>query len=1127
MLTPRFGASRFFAILAIILSLGLGQSGVRLAFGEAPNPTAAPTAVEPAVKKPGSDVEKPSSTNSLWKLFVPFSKLKDLVSAPSGTVFLTNEQFEELWKAAGKATQSLPETASLTSAVYTATTDDQNLAVRGTLSFHSSAESWSRLRLDFGAGKLSEIKWIDAGPVVIRSSLGETTALIPAAGTYRGEFEIIFPLNTRGGEVSGEIRVPPAPVSSLQVTLNRAGVVIRTRESFPTTPLPPVENASSVKISLGSESFAHIFWPAAQATTAPDQRMISALQKLVLRFAPGKAFVEGTIEIQRQRGDWGQVQLSLPKGAKVLDLRSPAIKRWNLAAEGEKQLVNIELTNAAGDLIEGKLLLEFPVLDSELGNISFSTVGAVRESGYLTIAATEDLDVSIQSRLGLISESEDNLPEGLQIDRGEYFRFYSPDYELKLAIQDQKPRIRAESLTVLRVSDQEIRIVANFSYRVERVGLFSASFTLSEGLEITKVQSETLREYGVTDDGRRLDVQFSKKLLGDGSLTVEGRLKLAEGTSSIDAPSIEPIGVNYEEGRLHVAATESLEIATDATKVVGLTAGSESVPVEGGWREASSWIFNSRPIKLPLTMNRKPPRVIANVATSVVLRPKFAEVRSIIKYDVAYSGVSQFVVRLPDLEGVNVRIEGEGDGNLLKQVTPAPEATEGWKEWTLQAQREVLGPVAFVARYDIPIPEAGESGIAVSVQPPRLLAAAGAAAVVSAKGEMTVKADDQWSLSATTEGVDEIDVRELESLSSDASLAYRYFESPNPAAVPKISLKLEKLDRKDVVRTIVSRGLVEIVLTYDSFAYYRCRYRITSSERQRLGIKLPTDVEPLHLAVAGKTKLLERSASEGGNKGFYYINVDRETPADQEFDIQLTYRARVTPILKRWIGGTVKPDLPRIGVTAEGETPAVQEQRLTIWTPNEIELVGSPPDFQLVHAQVGDRSQNHEEAIASEWENWIQVQPAASGDFPIVGQAHRYRGLGNVYELSVQWWRWNWIVMLISVAFLLASWVVRKTTWNNRISLVLITAFLMLLVGSGDWDLLRHLFYASRLGVVVVIVIWGLGELKRWSAAGAFGRSDNPGGIDTQWGKVLAPVIPPPGTFKAKTESISSRDETS
>jgi hypothetical protein len=165
---------------------------------------------------------------------------------------------------------------------------------------------------------------------------------------------------------------------------------------------------------------------------------------------------------------------------------------------------------------------------------------------------------------------------------------------------------------------------------------------------------------------------------------------------------------------------------------------------------------------------------------------------------------------------------------------------------------------------------------------------------------------------------------------------------------------------------------------------------------------------------------------------------------------------------------------------------------------------------------LGLRSKSEEESQRAEWEGWIKMGPTPGAEFPIMGHARRYRGLGNAQKLSVRWWRWSWIVCLISGTFLTAAWVVRRTSWQNRIGLALLTALLSGVIGANDGDLLRHLFEASRFGLGAVLVLWGFQDLKRFGGR-LFRRSEQPGGIETPWGVVTAPVIPPPGVFPRRS----------
>lgn len=1075
MFAPRLGCRFWFYTLALSC------------LGWTPHLPAQEAAQKPPAVSPAANAPPPPSSSSdkpepWWKVFVPYQELKGLLPPSSRTVFLTLQQYEELRKAARESSDPAVTQASLSSAVYTATIDERNLVVRGKLAFFSAAKSWSLTKLDFGSGKLADVKWTTPGPLLIRDSSGATVALLPSGGEYQAEFEILYPLTTRDGETFVSFQGPPAPLSTLQVASPRPGVPVNVREKLPLT---PGEDPSAVKIALGAEASAQLFWPAPQPPGSEEQRIFSASQELTLRFAPGKGFLEGKVSLQRQRGAWGRLQFVVPDGAKVLNVQSPEISKWTLATEENRSLVNVDLNPSAEAYLEVTFLLELPIQEGALEKVALSTIGANREAGFLSIISSEDLEVSIQERTGLISSGADEIPDRIRSERAEYFRFYSPDYSLKVSVREQQPRIRAESLSIARISDREIRFSADFQYRVDQAGLYTAAFKISEGLEIAQVESEKMRDFSLSEGGKRLDVRFSGKVLGDVRLSIRGRLPLTPGATESLLPSIEPLGTHFELGRLHLLAQDSLEISTDPAKTSGVVPGNQSLPEEEGLREVSNWTFNSRPIQIPIAIVRKPARITAEAATTVLLKPKFAEVRSHIDFDVAYSGVSQFVISLPDRPDLNVRIEDAENQNLLKQAV-AGEAIEGWKAWTLQTQRDVIGSAKFIVKYDLPLPEAQSGKLRLEIHPPRLLGAGtqGKPSTLSGRGEIGVKSDDLWSISTSADGMEEIDVRELESLPRDLALAYRYFESPNPTSIPLLKLDLERLGRQDVVKTIVSRGLIELVLTYEKFAYYRCRYRITSSERQRLAIQLGPDVEPLHLAVAGKSTLLERPAADSEKSGLFYINVDRSTPTDQEFDVQVVYRMPVRPLLRHWLGGLVSPDLPRIGATDDASPAVVQEQRLVIWTPLEIELVGSPTDFRLESDATRWFRRPAGDAASEEWEAWIGTNPAPGVEFPVLGHARRYRALGNVTTLSVQWWRWNWIVILITVAMMLAAWVVRKTSWSNRLSLILVTAFLMMVVGSADGDLFAHLFRASRFGLLAVVILWGFQDLKRLLSAG-------------------------------------------
>src|SRR5262249_2940502 len=131
------------------------------------------------------------------------------------------------------------------------------------------------------------------------------------------------------------------------------------------------------------------------------------------------------------------------------------------------------------------------------------------------------------------------------------------------------------------------------------------------------------------------------------------------------------------------------------------------------------------------------------------------------------------------------------------------------------------------------------------------------------------------------------------------------------------------------------------------FVTYRCRYRLKSSERQRLAIELPKDAEILDASLSGKRVDLEKDAARTGSRDreAFKINVARSTPSDEPFVLELVFRVPFRDSPVRGGGGKLSLPLPRLGGD-ESAAVAIQQLRAAVWVPKEFALVGSPKDFR-------------------------------------------------------------------------------------------------------------------------------------------------------------------------------------
>ncbi|MGE3317525.1 MAG: hypothetical protein AB7O26_20620, partial [Planctomycetaceae bacterium] len=292
-------------------------------------------------------------------------------------------------------------------------------------------------------------------------------------------------------------------------------------------------------------------------------------------------------------------------------------------------------------------------------------------------------------------------------------------------------------------------------------------------------------------------------------------------------------------------------------------------------------------------------------------------------------------------------------------------------------------------------------------------------------------------------------------------------------------------------------------------ATYRCRYQIRSSERQRLRIDLPSEAQPLGVAVDGRQIALEKSDAKA-DVGWtpYFVSVARTAVSDVPFTIALNLQRPISPAPFQSNGGNLQIALPRIGGT---EGVATQQLRVVLWVPDKFALIGTPANYQretrTLVSGVG-LGTIKTESQTGELDSWIGSTGGLI-DFPTEGHAYQYTRLGRADSIEVKWWNMPFLTVVISLAVLGIALALLKTTWENRLGLLLIAALLIALYAVKDNDAALHLVAAARYGLWALAGIWLIHALLG-SRGTSSAVSPSGSGPATQ-----AAVIPPSGPIDA------------
>lgn len=1112
---------------------------------------------------PAANAKPPAKANpneTPWEelIYVPFKQLKSVLDNEATTVFMPYSQFVKLWQGAAigpRDPNKPPVNAVITSAAYVGKIEKDLARIDAEFSIRVLDRPWAAIPLKFGDVAVGKLTSADGQSLLQGTGEGTYSLLLPTVGEHKVHLELVARVRTSPEGKNFELECPATGITSFDLTVPAAD---QTVEVTPNLLVTPIEEGGGdvkttrVQVNLGATRKITARWHP-RTSTAPAMELLTSVDNTQdVRVADGLVHTHATIAFKVLRGSLDQVRIAVPAKHRILDVTAPGMKSWKAADEAGNQVITLDLLAAVTGAVAVEIHTERPATAEPFNVIGIDetgtatgihSLGPVRENGLLVLGQAADLQLTVEQQQGLVRVESGEVSERLRRPESLYYKFYSPKVRLQVLAKPVEPRLLVNHRTQLVFGDDELTTTSTVQYTVERAGVFELRFKLPDRLKVDRVDCEQMKEFQVTEPAGEnkeslLVVSLREKTQGAIAVTVTGHISfgsVAADKQQLKLPLLEPVGATREQGEILVFAPESLEIITDEK---GLQAAQpwrpdpNSVPQLANVRLASAWSFTRRPVEIPVTTFRKPTRLSASVATAIAVKRDLVEVVSQLVYSVQYAGIDTFRFAVPETVADSVQIESLDVP--LKQKSKADAAENGWMTWTVVTQREVTGNLPLRVKYDLKIDrKEKETAFAVSVQPVRVLDTPGKSAdapaikLSSITGEVAVQKDRALSISAkpskgdTGDDFEAIDVRELTRLPQDGYLAYRYFRQPDKFDQPfALELTATKHDIQPVVETIVSHALAEIVLTNDKIVTYRCRYRIKSSERQRIPLHLPESNElPLEVKVAGKDVELEDHTVGKPLPGWksFYLNVARPTRSDEPFEVLIVFRVphSVPPVGNRG-GGALSLKLPRFtdGENGASTAVAVQQLRAAVWVPREVSLIGQPEHFALdrpTRLKLIEGADGSTADAQQDLNSWFGSPAGGLFAFTPAGRAYQFSNLGGADSLDVAYWRPHFQTWIISGLLVLLAFILRNTSWENRLALLLLTTFCAALYALTAPDLVVHVISAARFGLIAMLAYWFIHAIGRTRIATAPQKMAP--AVPASFVPVV-PVIPPPGLFE-------------
>lgn len=1111
-------------------------------------------------EQPAEEVKEPDDLLQEWDrlIYVPFQELKDVFDNQKSSAVIPYAEYMELMKIylESRTVQQASPDAVITSAAYEAAVEGDVVRIKATLEINLVEEDgWKTLNLPFGNCAIGSIDNRADDCLLKGRGNGQYDLWLQGSGSKTVVVNLLTAVVRSPEHQSFSINCPATAIGTLKVTIPKAEQQV---SILPLQILLPNEDKEAaeedvastvVNASLASTNRFEVRWNP-KASSKPVMDLLASVQNSIrVKIEPGLIQTTANLTYEVLRGELTEALVVVPKDARIIDVAATKgqIRSWDVVEskkEQNGQTLKLTLLNPISDQFAVTIETEQDLVGQNVSLLGKSTGGnvhgihaleVIRETGVLTVSTDSTLTATAKEMSG-IKRTRQATKSSLE---QQAWSFTGQTGRLVLNVAPVKPRLLANQSASIIFDDDRIRLSSKITYTIEKAGVFQLAIKYPEDLAIDSVRADGMTEFKSDENSGLLTLSLAQKRIGKITVDLQGHRPFDSTVAleSVSLPFFDAEGVEREEGNIRILAPPFLDVITIEDSVSGMFPDQEaSAQRYRGVVVASAWKYSQKPVALSVRTSPRSAQIAATVATTASIEPNVVAMNSTITFDVKNAGIDTFRISVPAAIAADVRFRSLNSQQSIQQRNQAA-PVDGKVIWTLVLQREVTGKVPFAVDWEIPIgteddavenntEEARNSQFTIDV--PEVIApfeedAEGRRDVTMTgiTGELRLLRHDSLSVSATAvdDSMELIDVRELKQIPTSGYLAFRYFEQPASANV-----QVTRHEIQEVVKTVVSKAAIEVVTDKQRLANYLCQYEITSSERQRLRVDLPANAElqaPLLNSARTTFEAADAIKPEAGWTS-YYVNVGRKSTSDDAFILTLQFRCPITQEGKFPFQGQGSKQVLRLpGLTSADEAVVVQETRLAIYHPEKIALVGDAdhwkftgsPDFDLTNPLVSSNAQEEAEHLR----NWIKNAPQAT-DFARQGHVSVYRALGHQPVIEATWWNRPFLVGIISAAIFLIGLILRRTSWENRLSIVVLVALAVGIWSLQDNSETMQFLTAAIPGLAAVAVIWVVGAFQRLSPPA---HSSAPGSDETP-PKSPRPTPTPPDQSSDATKTSES-----
>ncbi|MEI8309951.1 MAG: hypothetical protein WCH98_04265 [Verrucomicrobiota bacterium] len=738
----------------------------------------------------------------------------------------------------------------------------------------------------------------DDGVRVTKTQRGDQTLYFVAlerAGAFRAHASFEMPAGdlTKGLPfVTG-----PAAVQRVTVQLDQGGWEFASPSAVSVLPLPGLpENESGATLVLGPSDSPVINIRTKTRDTAAEK--IQFFAEAANLFVPGPGVVNGfcRITIRPVQGQVSSLELEVPKGFTVGDVKSGPVSAWRFDPKSRKLRVDLSPAQSSAFKLDVETQLGTADLPVELTLDPIRVLGADGEVGMIALAFGSDAQpenvrglspVNLEDfDAGLIPKTKDGRPMAIL---QQAFRYGREGGAVSLKVAAVAPEVRVVSKQVFSFGDDRLVMAVDLNVAITRAGLFKLSFVLPEALEVEAISGAALSQWTEASEGgkRIITLQLNGRTIGDQNfaLTLVGAAPAAQ--ESWPVPRLLLREATRQTGELFLVPEKGIRLRAvkreSVSQVDSRTAGESRAGTLAFRLLQENWSLN-------LGIEALEPWVTVQALQEMTVREGQTLTRLSLRYRVDNASVKQLRVRLPGLSESQAQTV-RGTGSAVNDLVKVPNEKDLWE---IRFQRGIAGET------DVQIEFQGQTAREQGkemIQTPTFEGARQITQFVSVRGSGRIELD----AGALPRGWQRVDWSAVPANLQDRSdrsvpvLCFRVAEPEGPLAV-----NIRRHEVADALKLRVTQGDLTTLFSPLGPSLTAVQLAVEVVEKSSLRVNLPKDARLFSAFVNDESVNAVREGDA------YLINVSPNTDADRSAKVRLVYSV---PDAQRWGIELVGPSL--------------------------------------------------------------------------------------------------------------------------------------------------------------------------------------------------------------------------